>query len=193
MAMSRTDLATAAESELADLEQLWRQMDLPGHRVELIDGQIVVSPSPSRRHSNVIIELIDVFAEVKKRDWQRHTGLTIHITSTRERLIPDFLVTTKDAPGFGDDEILSTGVLLVAEVVSPSSRRNDREVKHRIYAQSRIPLYLLIDKFADPPAVTIFSEPSDGGYLRRTSARAGRPLRLPEPFGIDLDTASLLS
>jgi Putative restriction endonuclease len=132
--MAVPDLATVAEAELADLERLWQSLDLPGHRVELVDGQIVVSPSPSRRHAHAVTELIDQLIEAKRRGWQRDTNLTVHMSGTRERLIPDLIVAPADAPGFGDDEVLSTGVLLVAEVVSPSSRRHDRETKNRAYA-----------------------------------------------------------
>jgi Uma2 family endonuclease len=190
--MAVPDLATVAEAELADLEQLWQSLDLPGHRVELVDGQIVVSPSPSRRHAHAVTELIDQLIEAKRRGWQRDTNLTVHMSGTRERLVPDLIVAPADAPGFGDDEVLSTGVLLVAEVVSPSSRRQDRETKNRAYAQGRIPLYLLIDRFAEPPAVTLFSEPAEAGYRRSQTAAAGERLRIPEPFGISLDTARLL-
>jgi Uma2 family endonuclease len=99
----------------------------------------------------------------------------------------------KDAPGFDENELLGPGVLLVAEVVSPHSRREDREVKPQAYARGGILLYLLIDKLADPPGVTLFSRPGADGYARRQTATAGQPLRLPRPFGIALDTARLLS
>jgi Uma2 family endonuclease len=102
------------------------------------------------------------------------------------------MVTPKDAPPFGECELLSPGALLVAEVVSPWSRRRDREVKPRAYGQGGIPLYLLIDRFARPPAVTLFSRPGEDGYGKRQAAAAGEPLRLPKPFGIALDTARLL-
>jgi len=64
----------------------------------------------------------------------------------------------------------------------------------RANAEARIPLYLLVDPYTDPPAVTLFSEPGHDGYERRQTAAAGQPLRLrlPEPFGLDLDTARLL-
>jgi Uma2 family endonuclease len=64
--------------------------------------------------------------------------------------------------------------------------------KPRAYAQGGVPLYWLIDRFAKPPAVTLFSQPSADGCSKRQVATAGQPLRLPKPFGIALDTARLL-
>src|ERR1700734_2303757 len=100
-------------------------------------------------------------------------------------------IAPRDEPGFGENEVLAPGGLLVAEVVSPHSRREDREGKPQGSAQSGVPLYVLIDRFASPPAVTLFSEPGEDGYGKRQVAAAGEPLRLPKPFGIALDTARL--
>jgi Uma2 family endonuclease len=194
MAMPRGDWAASAEAELADLERIWQTLDIPGHRVELIDGEIVVSPSASRRHSSAIDELIDALIDVKRRHgWRIHTNLTVHIAATRERLIPDLMIAPKDAPGFGDEELLGHGVLLVAEVVSPSSRRRDRMVKPRAYAQGRVPIFILIDQLADPATVTLFSDPGKRSYRTCSPATAGQALQLPEPFGISLDTRRLLA
>lgn len=194
MVLPGADLAAAVESELANLEQLWQTIDLPGHRVELIDGQIVVSPSGSVWHSATVDRLMDQLFELKRRrGWQFHPNLTMHLPATGERLIRDLMVAPADAPRYDENELLAVGVLLVAEVVPPSSRRQDRETKNRAYAQGDIPLYLLIDKFAEPPAVTLFSQPYADGYQHRVAAAAGRPLRIPAPFRIALDTARLLT
>jgi len=195
MVMAGTDPApTTAASEFAELERLWQQFEpTRDARVELIDGEIIVSPSGSVPHSATIDRLMDQLVDVKRQHrWLFHTWLTVHIPATRERMIPDLMVAPDDAPQFGNDELLAPGVLLVTEVVSWWSRRRDREVKLRAYAQGEVPLYLMIDRFADPAAVTLFSEPGQDGYAQRRAARAGEPLRLPEPFGVDLDTARLL-
>lgn len=191
--MLRADWAASAEAEFSDLERIWQTLDIPDHRVELIDGQIVVSPSASRRHSGAIDALIDSLTDIKRaRGWQFHTNLTVHIAATRERLIPDLMIASVDAPGFGDNELLGHGVLLVAEVVSPHSQDRDRLVKPRAYAQGRVPLYLLIDQLASPPAVTLYGDPNKSSYMSCAPATAGQPLRLPEPFGVTLDTRRLL-
>jgi len=183
-----------AEGELADLERVWRTLDLPGHRIELIDGQVVVSPTASRWHSSAVSRLIDALVDVQRQNgWEFHTNLTVHIAATRERLIPDLMIASKDAPGFGDEELLGHGVLLVAEVVSPSSQRRDRVAKLRAYAQGRVPLCLLIDQLADPATVTLFSDPAESTYRASCPAAAGEKLRLPEPFGTEIDTRSLLA
>ncbi len=103
------------------------------------------------------------------------------------------MVAPRDAPRFGDNELLAPGVLLAAEVVSPWGHRRDREGKPRAYAQGGVPLYLVIDWFTSPSAVALFSQPGDNGYGRRQTAAKGQPLRPPKPFGIALDTARLLS
>jgi Uma2 family endonuclease len=193
MAMPRTDPAAEADW-FAVLERLWYELEPPeGVRVELIDGELVVSPTGSVWHSGAVYGLTVALVRLaERRNWIIHTNLTAHISPTRERLIPDLMVAPKDAPPFGECELLASGALLVAEVVSPWSQRRDREVKPRAYAQGGVPLYVLIDRFDKPPAVTLFSQPGEGGYGRRQAAAAGDPLRLPEPFGIDLDTARLL-
>jgi Uma2 family endonuclease len=192
MAMPGTD--SAAAEEFAELERLWYELEVPpGTRVELIDGELVVSPTGSVWHSEAVYSLTVSLVRVAERHkWVIHTNLTAHVSPTRERLIPDLMVAPKDAPPFGECELLASGALLVAEVVSPWSQRRDREVKPRAYARGGVPLYLLIDRFADPSAVTLFSEPGEEGYGNRRTAAAGKPLRLPKPFDIALDTARLL-
>jgi Uma2 family endonuclease len=194
MAMPRTDQATVAASELAELERLWYELEPPpGTRVELIDGELVVSPTGSVWHSEAVYSLVVALVGVaERRGWIIHTFLTAHIPPTRERLIPNLMIAPKGAPPFGECELLAPGVLLAAEIVSPSSRRRDREVKPRAYAQGGVPLYLVIGRFANPAGVTLFSQPGEHGYGRRRTASAGQPLRLPKPFGIALDTARLL-
>jgi hypothetical protein len=194
MVMAETDEAAAA-SELAELEQLWRRFgERTDARIELIDGEIVVSPTSSVRNSAAVYSLsVALVGLAEQRGWVIHTFLTAHIPPTRERLIPDLMVAPKGAPQFGDDELLAPGVLLAAEVVSWGSRRRDRDVKPRAYAQGGVPLYLMIDRFASPPAVILHSQPGPDGYGKRQAAAAGQPLRLPEPFDIALDTARLLS
>jgi Uma2 family endonuclease len=195
MALPRTDLAAAAEAELAQLERLWYEAEWPeGVRVELIDGELVVSPSGSVRHSTAISSLLSqIFDVTRQHGWILHTNLTTHVAATRERLIPDLMVAPPGAATFSDCELLAPGVLLVAEVASLSSRRRDREQKKRAYAQGGVPLYLLIDRFAAPAAVTLFSDPGQEGYQSARAAAAGQPLRLPAPFDIGLDTARLLA
>ncbi len=192
MAMPRTD--SAAADEFAELERLWYELEVPpGTRVELIGGELVVSPTGGVWHSEAVYGLTVSLVRVSERHrWVIHTNLTAHVSPTRERLIPDLMVAPKDAPPFGECELLASGALLVAEVVSPWSQRRDREVKPRSYARGGVPLCLLIDRFADPPTVTLFSEPGEDGYGSRHTATAGQPLRLPRPFGITLDTARLL-
>jgi hypothetical protein len=64
--------------------------------------------------------------------------------------------------------------------------------KPRAYAQGQVPLYLLIDQLANPGTVTLFGDPDERAYRACCPATAGRPLRLPEPFGVALDTRRLL-
>jgi hypothetical protein len=103
-----------------------------------------------------------------------------------DRLI-DALIDVKREHGW---EFHTNLTVHVAEVVSPSSRRRDRVAKPRAYAQGGVPRYLLIDQLADPATVTLFSDPAQTSY--GACDRAGRALRLPEPFGIALDTRRLL-
>jgi Uma2 family endonuclease len=177
------------------LERIWQELETPeGSRAELIDGEIIVSPSGSVRHAAAVYSLtVALVGVAEQQGWIIYTNLTTHIRATRERLIPDLMVAPEDAPQFADNELLAGGVLLAVEVVSPWSQRRDRETKARAYAQGGVPLYLLIDHLAVPPAVTVHSQPGQDSYARAQRATAGQPLRLPEPFGIELDTARLLA
>ncbi|MFC1442645.1 NUDIX domain-containing protein [Streptacidiphilus sp. N1-10] len=78
----------------------------------------------------------------------------------------------------------------LADMVSPSNPENDWVGKVRDYPLMGIPLYLLID--ARQKTVTLFSRPDGTRYHRREDVEFGEGIRIPEPFGFDLDTSGLL-
>ncbi|MFC4112236.1 Uma2 family endonuclease [Nonomuraea zeae] len=78
---------------------------------------------------------------------------------------------------------------MVAEVVSRSSVRIDREDKRRLYALGRVPLYLLIDPLAESPSLSVFSEIKDEAYQVMTTECIGTPIKLPAPVDFELHTS----
>jgi Uma2 family endonuclease len=174
-------------------EDLYETMDpIEGIRVELLDGRLVMSPPPTVRHNDAVWWLVDALFETARRNgWRLLQTTAVHIEPTRDRPQPDLVVAPRDAPQYDDHELYARGVLLVAEVVSPSSGHDDREFKRDAYALGGVPLYLLIDPQAAEKSVTLFSDPRPDGYRSSTRAPFGDEIALPEPFGIVLDTSGL--
>jgi Uma2 family endonuclease len=80
---------------------------------------------------------------------------------------------------------------MVVEVTSydPDTDKRDREEKPRAYAETGIPVYLLIDR--DSREVLVHTEPERGVYSNLVRRPFGKRVELPEPVGIVLDAEPL--
>lgn len=179
-----------------ELEELFWTLDIPGHRVELLEGRIVVSPLAVTWHQVVATWLIRQFVTVcDANGWDQTPGSDLALPPTREIIEPDHVI-IKDLDACSDDEseVPLDQILLVSEIISPSSKRADREVKPLSCAKAGIPIYLLVDRFTQPMSITLLSEPGDEGYGKTESVVAGPgggALLVPEPFGITIDAATV--
>ncbi|TMR23648.1 Uma2 family endonuclease [Nonomuraea turkmeniaca] len=163
---------------------------LPGLRVEVIEGNLIVSPAGSPEHFRRIKALDRALIPLcDEHGWEgTQHGPSLCIEGPRDSLCPDYVVWSPDCKRWGD-ELLSYEVIMAAEVVSPSSVRIDREDKVRLYAVGKLPIYLLIDPIAKSPTATVHSDIKDGEYRTVTSVAIGKPLYLPAPLDFELDTS----
>ncbi|MEQ4726131.1 Uma2 family endonuclease [Nonomuraea sp. B19D2] len=163
---------------------------LPGFRVEVIEGKLIVSPMGSPEHTWLAADLHDALLSLRReRGWRGAPGgPSICIEGPRDMLSPDYVLTSPDCPRWGN-ELLSSGLIMAAEVVSPSSVRDDREEKVRLYALGKVPVYLLIDQIAKCPSATVYSDIEAGAYRTIDSVSMGKPLYLPDPINFELDTS----
>jgi Uma2 family endonuclease len=176
-----------------DLLDLREQIDTGHCRAEIIEGQLVVSPTPVFWHEKVCQWLVLSFLEAcTANDWFSDTAGEIELPPTGDLIEPDLMI-LRDASTIPDLESRRPldRVLLAAEVISASSVRADREVKPRACALAGIPLYLLVDRFTKPVTVWLCSEPGVNGYARVQTVTAGEKLRVPAPVDLTLDTSSL--
>lgn len=168
----------------ADLLAVFRDLAVPeGYRVELIEGEIVVSPPPDGDHE-------DIVAVINKRI-VRGSAADVYVSGTvglimpLGRFIPDSVVGAEGLFRGRGHWSPPEGVLLVVEVTSLHPER-DREAKRRGYAAAGISRYLLIDRTAGE--AVLYSEPREGDYRADVRVPFGKPLDLPDPFGFTLDT-----
>lgn len=184
------------EDSLRALEKLFWTLDVgPRYRVELLEGRIEMSARPARWHERAVMWLIRVFDPVcEANGWDPTPGADLPLSPTGDIIEPDYII-ARDPDALSDEKsvVPADQVLLVAEVCSPSSLRQDREVKPASCAKAGIPLYLLIDRFTQPMTITLMSEPGEHGYRRAETVHAGLnggKLRVPEPFGITIDAST---
>jgi Uma2 family endonuclease len=181
------------EHAIRSLRELRDRVWPDKRRVEIIEGRLIVSPTPVIWHELVCIWINDHFKDAARlKGWMVDRAGEIELPATMDLIEPDLMVLrdAKSLPTLEHTRPLDH-VLLVTEVVSSSSIREDREVKPRACALAGVPLYLLVDRFTNPITLSLFSDPGDGGYNQIETVKVGGKLRLPEPFDVTLDTASL--
>lgn len=175
------------------LRELRDTISIGRRKAEIIEGRLVVSPVPVLWHQRVcrwLDQQLSVVCEPK--GWLPDRDGEIELPPTRDLIQPDLMVIRDEAnlPALESTRPLDH-VLLVAEVVSASSIRDDREVKPLACAQAGVPFYLLVDRFTDPLTVTLRRDPRADGYAKADVVVHGEKLRVPAPFDVTLDTSSL--
>lgn len=149
-----------------------------GRRVELVDGHLVVSPSPGRAHNDLVMQLF------RQLDVACPDGVTVYNVPYDFRLpdgselVSDISVARTTDLG---DERLSGTPLLVVEVISPSSRTMDPVVKRAKYEGAGVPAYWIADPAG--PRLTIL-ELHAGQYVDRVVLGAGDELTLVRPYAV---------
>jgi Uma2 family endonuclease len=120
-----------------------------GNRYELVDGELLVSPSPRFLHQAAVLELLVLlhrYAEAHRPliGTVCHSPADLDLRSG-QLLQPDVFVAPR-ADGRRVRDWHEVGIpLLVAEVLSPRTARFDRVVKRQRFQRSGVPTYWIVD------------------------------------------------
>ncbi|MFC4020181.1 Uma2 family endonuclease [Micromonospora sp. GCM10011542] len=160
-------------------------------RVELVDGVIQVTPSPTLGHQDISLLLglwLHSHAPADLRVAQA-VGVALDRNASRQ---PDVLLRRADVPS--DRSLLRPAdVVLAVEIVSPGTRRVDRFAKPGEYAAAGIPHYWRIEQ--DPVhvyAYRIGDRVGPGGERQyELVTDSADVIELAEPFEIKLPIAEI--
>ncbi|MGT2532889.1 Uma2 family endonuclease [Streptomyces nojiriensis] len=176
-------MAADPESALKDAVQ-----HMAGDHVEVIEGRIVPQSRPWGDEASAAVVRRAIQGRVGELVCPMGSG-DLDLPGSPNRYVPDIAVVPRELAK-GGGALLPDQTLLIVEVTSESNAETDRVVKRKQYAEYGAPLYLLIDRVEE--TVTLFSGPGRLGYTRTEGPHPfGAALRLPEPFGIVLDTSEL--
>ncbi|WP_371791400.1 Uma2 family endonuclease [Streptomyces sp. NBC_01471] len=160
-------------------------------RLEFVNGTLGVKAVPDGDHGRIIEWLTRLCMQADPRLWlYPEQGLRIE-SYRRGNARPDGTL-APSGTFVGQGEWASAdGVLMVVEVTSndADTDRRDRVEKPRAYAETEIPVYLLIDR--DAGEVKVHSQPDGVRYEQVVTVPFGKSVELPGPVGIELDTEPL--
>jgi len=130
-----------------------------GNRYEVVYGELLVTPAPRHLHQRLVHRLAFALEEYVRRHPVGEVLFSPADISWDEDMLvqPDVFVVPIDEARHTDWTAIRH-LLLVAEVLSPSSTRQDRFIKRRRYQEGGVPLYWIVD--ADAEQVEVWT-PAD--------------------------------
>jgi Uma2 family endonuclease len=137
--------------------EMVRALPDDGNRYECIDGELLVSPSPSTLHQRLVGELyhqlrllLDPLGSVE-----------VMMSPADVELEPDsivqpdlFVYPLREGRGITTWREL-TGLLIAIEVLSPSTIRNDRGKKRSFFARVGVPEYWVVDPSSEVVEISV--------------------------------------
>ena len=169
--LTRTDLETMPDD---------------GHRYELIDGTLIVTPAPARRHQRGVGALYVLLRAACPPELEVLMAPFDVVLADDTVVEPDLLVFRRtDATERG----LHGPPLLAVEVLSPSTRRIDLTLKRARYEAAGCPSYWVVDP--DTPSLTAWTLRA-GAYALDVQGDGETELSLTAPFPLRVVPARLI-
>jgi Uma2 family endonuclease len=159
-----------------------------GHRYELIDGMLIVTPAPGWQHQESSGELFVQLRNACTLEFRVLSAPFAVRTSVHNELRPDILVaryvdlTLKNLP---------VAPVLAVEVLSKSTALNDLNNKKAAYERMGAASYWAVDP--EPPGgLTVFELNPQGRYRQVASVCGEEKFTTERPFSITIVPARLL-
>jgi Uma2 family endonuclease len=138
MVVSTTKMTAAQFLELGE--------DPPGVRLELVNGEVAVSPSPNPEHSNVVVELATILnVHIHKKKLGKLFADVDTIFGKHNVRRPDLLFFRGGRKHLIGKKAMQGAPDLCVEIISPSSAHIDRRDKFDQYAAGGVAFYWIID------------------------------------------------
>ncbi|WP_327718985.1 Uma2 family endonuclease [Streptomyces sp. NBC_00490] len=164
----------------------------PGYRVEIIGGQILVSPAPDGPHSEALMLFAAPFLQFGLVRALPGIGLWLP-TGPEDYVIPDLSVVDDDYREHGvENSCYDPACFRLVMEVTSSNWKTDLRSKLVSYAKAKIPVYVIIDR--QHQRLHVLTEPVRDGYTTHHIHTAGELVTLPESIGgkVVLDVGRLL-
>jgi len=155
-----------------------------GNRYEVVHGELLVTPSPRWWHQALVGRLHNALFTYLEREPVGHVVISpADISWTPDTLVqPDVFVVPLEEARTLDWRHART-LLLVAEVLSPSSARADRFTKRRRYQEQQVLIYWIVD--GDAHVVEEWTPAAE--FPRIEGERLSwQPAGATQPFALDL-------
>jgi Uma2 family endonuclease len=167
------------------VEEFYRERDAapPGVRYELVDGEILVTPSPHWTHQRVALELaLRLHAYIRAQGIGELFAAPLDVNLEPGLVLqPDMLVVPNGELTKRADVVRH--LLLAVEILSPSSARHDRVTKRPKYQRNRVPEYWIVD---DRSRTVERWRPDDERPELIDGVIEWLPVSASEPFRLDL-------
>lgn len=166
-------------------------MTPPESRWELFDGEACISPSPSRRHQELLLRLTLAFSGARRgRDRVYFAPMDV-ILAPGTAMQPDLLFVREENHAILKDVIRGSPDLVV-EILSPSTADKDRGLKMETYARHGVGEYWIVDD--EFPRVEIYRLDRDASaYRLMLTANPGDTATSPLLPALALDIADLFA
>jgi Uma2 family endonuclease len=189
VASAPTGLPFGRPLTVEDLET----MPEDGHRYELLDGTLLVTPAPGWSHQSVQMALAELLRRACPRELRVVAAPFEWRLGRRTALQPDVLVARYAAlAAVPQGKYLAEPPLLAVEVLSPSTRRIDLLAKRSAYEDAGVASYWLVDPDPGEPSLTALDLEA-GRYVERAMIRGRDTWRAAWPFLVDIRPDDLVT
>lgn len=167
---------------LADLDALPDD----GKQYELVDGMLLVTPSPVPLHQRAVLQLAWALKPGCPDEYDVFVAPLDYRPSDRRSLQPDVMVVRR--ADVGPTNITKPPVLVV-EVLSPSTRSKDLLLKRGLYQDAGVPSYWIVD-----PATAELNvlELENGVYVDRVTVKGENVFETTTPYAVQVIPAELV-
>jgi len=157
-----------------------------GHRYEIVDGSLHVSPAPGRLHQRVAQRLTVVLEEAAPKDLE--VLPTVGLVCGRHVPIPDIVVGAR-WPSHDSLNFWPADVRLVVEVMSPGSVFTDRVSKPAQFASAGIPAFWRVELNGPGTPLVVVHALHGDVYREVVTVRAGESATVDVPYQVELRPA----